>query len=147
MYEEKRLTAAMMPMRRKALRDGLGGVSNRIQSAMIWRALRVSSSSYHAKPARQCHWHCRRLGIRVHGNYVPVWLRIPIPIIATHTARRSTLARHREQGGDKVIQMTTSAQDMDSIPRERPLRIVDAEPVFVDATTSFTGGALVEVDV
>ncbi len=45
----------------------------------------------------------------------------------------------------KLMTMTTSAQTLDSIPIERPERMVVAGPVLVESTISLTGARLVEV--
>src|SRR5512139_4116384 len=45
----------------------------------------------------------------------------------------------------KLITMTISAHTLDSIPTDRPERIVVAGPVSVDSTISLTGGFFVDV--
>src|SRR5512136_771743 len=45
----------------------------------------------------------------------------------------------------KLITMTISAHTLDSMPTDRPERIVVAGPVSVDSTISLTGGFFVEV--
>ena len=42
----------------------------------------------------------------------------------------------------KLMTITTSAQTLDSMPTDRPERIVVAGPVRVDLTISLTGGLL-----
>src|SRR5512139_2589749 len=51
----------------------------------------------------------------------------------------STMAR------TKLITMTISAHTLDSIPTDKPERIVVAGPVSVDSTISLTGGFFVDV--
>src|SRR5512139_3059173 len=45
----------------------------------------------------------------------------------------------------KLVAITISAHTLDSIPTDKPDRIVVAGPVSVDSTISLTGGFLVDV--
>ena len=45
----------------------------------------------------------------------------------------------------KLTQMMTTAQTLDSMPTDRPDRMVVAGPVLVDLTISLTGAFRVEV--
>ena len=87
------------------------------------------------------------------ATLLPVWLSIPMPIIATAYNTYIATARHAEDvvfakqhdRHEKLITMTISAHTLDSIPTDRPERMVVAGPVSVDSTISLTGGFLVEV--
>src|SRR5450759_923224 len=80
------------------------------------------------------------------ATLLPVWLSIPIPIIATAYKTLVGLSPpYSISAKIKESAITNNAQTLDSIPIERPVRMVVAAPVLVAFTISFTGVRRVEV--